>query len=390
MRVRRSDGIMISLQGTSIMKGIVGFFVGIITIFIVTGLLTSLKPEYRIASSSLNQWADNFSGKSLIFLLGYENTYFTQAVPEEVQKPKYTQLAFEMATSINPDDPRSLLGREIPGYSLYDGKILVAGEGTNYTNMPYESYPPMEVMLQERQASEEAIEKAEQEAEKAKETNPTTDGKKVVYIYYTHTRESYLPMLKNVTEPDEAYHAEANITLVGDRLKNELEKRGIGTISDKTDITDILFEKGLSFSDSYEASRPVVSAQLEKNPNLKYLIDIHRDSRPKKETTVTINGKAFARTVFVVGGEHAQYEKNLKVANELHDILEKKYPGLSRGVVTKQGKGMDGKYNQDLSGNAMLIEFGGVGNTLEELNRTAEAFAEVFSAFYWKAEKVNN
>ena len=37
----------------------------------------------------------------------------------------------------------------------------------------------------------------------------------------------------------------------------------------------------------------------------------------------------------------------------------------------------------------MLIEFGGVDNTFEELNRSAEALADVFSEYYWQAEKVN-
>jgi len=36
-----------------------------------------------------------------------------------------------------------------------------------------------------------------------------------------------------------------------------------------------------------------------------------------------------------------------------------------------------------------LIEFGGYDNTLEELYRTADVVAEVFSEFYWDAEKVN-
>lgn len=46
-------------------------------------------------------------------------------------------------------------------------------------------------------------------------------------------------------------------------------------------------------------------------------------------------------------------------------------------------------YNQNLSNNAILIEFGGVDNTFEELNRSADALADVFSDFYWDAEKVN-
>ncbi len=46
-------------------------------------------------------------------------------------------------------------------------------------------------------------------------------------------------------------------------------------------------------------------------------------------------------------------------------------------------------FNQDLSEQAILIEFGGVENNWDELNRTADALAEVFSEFYWDAEKVS-
>ncbi len=71
--------------------------------------------------------------------------------------------------------------------------------------------------------------------------------------------------------------------------------------------------------------------------------------------------------------------------------MEAKYPGLSRGVLPpKKGPGTNGVFNQDLHENALLIEIGGVDNNMEELYRTADALAEVFSEFYWEAEKVNS
>ena len=36
----------------------------------------------------------------------------------------------------------------------------------------------------------------------------------------------------------------------------------------------------------------------------------------------------------------------------------------------------------------MLFEIGGVDNTLDELYRSAEALADVYSEIYWQAEKV--
>jgi stage II sporulation protein P len=140
---------------------------------------------------------------------------------------------------------------------------------------------------------------------------------------------------------------------------------------------------------AYQESRPLVQAAMASNRDLQYIIDIHRDSRRKDQTTVMINGKAYAKLSFVIGGKNPNYEQNQKIATDLHRLLEKKYKGLSWGVILKKDPGSNGKYNQDLNGKSLLIEFGGVDNTFEELNRSADALADVFSEYYWQAEKVN-
>lgn len=62
---------------------------------------------------------------------------------------------------------------------------------------------------------------------------------------------------------------------------------------------------------------------------------------------------------------------------------------MSRGVISKGAAGDNGIYNQDLNERSVLIEFGGVDNNREELERAAEAMADVFSEMYWNAEKVD-
>lgn len=355
-------------------------------LFIFTGILTALEPEYSISSSSVHTWSSYLSSETLVHMVATENPYFTQVLPEDSKPPKFSVLAFEMATSLNPDDPRSLLGRELPGFALFDGKIVVAGEGTNYTNMPIESAPPMEVMMAEREASSERLEDVDKHNENTPPPVVTTEGRKVFHIVHTHSRESYLPELK---DSEIAFHHSVNVTLVGDRLGKELEKRGIGVETDKSDIGQILSDRDWLYGQSYDASREIVKEAIKNNDDLEFFLDIHRDGQPRKITTVNINGVDYARTMFVVGENHSNYEKNEQLATKLHEMLDEKYPGLSRGVITKGGAGSNGRYNQDLSENSVLIEVGGIENTLEEAYRSAEAFAEVFSEFYWGEQKVN-
>lgn len=313
---------------------------------------------------------------------------------EEGEAPSFSETFFTLATNIRIKDPRSLLGRELPGFAIFDSKILVADEGTNYTNMPIESYPPEEVFQEGNEAELQNIDNLDKDNNASdpdgEAPSLTTGEEKVVHIYFTHNRESFLPYLKGVDDPNGAMHSEINVTKIGDHLKKHLEDRGIGTNVDKTDIYGNLMKKNLSYRSSYNESRALVKEVMAQNKSLQYFIDIHRDSQRKDVTTINMNNESYAKVAFVIGGEHANYEKNAKLAKELHAALNKKYKGISRGVIMQKGAGTNGKFNQDLSQNGLLLEFGGVDNTFEELERTAKVFAEIFSEYYWQAEKVNH
>lgn len=388
---RPPNQVMISIQGSSIIKFSFAVILFIFLLFSISGALTALKPEYQLKSTSVNTVASNITGGMLYQLLGWENHALMQSAPENSSTPKLTNMMFALSTNVNLDDPRSLLGRELPGFYQFDGKILIAGEGTNYTNMPIESSPPLDILTAEKEATLQNTEDVDDKDNNKSTIPPLSTGKKkVVYIYFSHNTESYLPYLKGVTDPNLAYHSKINVTKIGDRLKEDLEDRGIGTTLDKTDVQAILKQKHKDFTASYEESGKVVQAVLSKNHDLTYLIDIHRDARRKSQTTIKINGKSYAKVAFVIGSNNPNYEKNADFAGELHKILEKKYKGLSRGVLKQGGWRYNGKYNQQLSNKAILIEFGGVDNTFEELYRSADAIADALSEYYWQAEKVNN
>ncbi|UZD45405.1 stage II sporulation protein P [Peribacillus frigoritolerans] len=391
MKRRNSPGIITAIHGSTIIKTFLGILALLLFVFSVSGVMTSLRPEYRISSNSVHTVANQFSGKMLFSMLANENHYLFNALPEGKQESIITNQLIKVSTNISLEDPRSLLGRELPGFSIFDNEILVAGEGTNYTNMPYESSPPVDVLNEERDASLQNLDEIE-EPDKGvtNQPNQTTNGRKVVEIYHSHNRESYLPYLKGVTNPDLAYHSKINITKLGERMVEDLADKGIGSSLDKTDIMGNLSNKGLNYAKSYQESRKSVQTALANNKDLEYLIDIHRDSKRKKHTTITIKGKEYAKIAFVIGGNNPNFEKNAALANKIHKALEKKYPGISRGVMKQGGSSHNGIYNQDLSGNAMLLEIGGVDNTFEEMYLTVDAFTEVFSEFYWDAKAVDN
>ncbi len=372
------------------------YLISIILLFVFIGLLTTIKPAYRFSSHIISEWTSNVDSSAFLYLLSMENRAFLQAFPEEKTMSKLSTIFFQVATNIKFNDPKSLLGQEFPGFTTFGNQIIVAGEGTNYMNLSIESSPPLEDVLEDREAvldeipAEKEKEDDYEQTDKKEQTEQLTTGKrKVVFIYNTHNYESFLPHLPGVTDPNLAHHSEVNITKVSDRLAEKLAENGIGAQVDQTDIMQILKENDWGYGRSYRASRDSVAEVIATNKELQYVFDLHRDSVPREVTTKTIDGKDYAKILMVVGAEYTGYEKNLTLATELNALIEEKYPGLSRGVIKKEGPGSNGVYNQDLSENALLIEFGGYDNTLEELYRTADAVAEVFSEFYWDAEKVN-
>jgi len=203
-----------------------------------------------------------------------------------------------------------------------------------------------------------------------------------VYIYHTHNRESWKNVARNVTGSS-VDDTEINITLVGGHLGEKLTKSGIRSLVETEDFMERLKTQKLGFSQSYAESRKAVTKAMKANPSLAYFFDIHRDADvPRKNTTVTIKGKSYARILFVIGTAHPNHAANQKLANELDKRLNKKYPGLSRGVISKSVHQGNGEYNQSLSPGSLLLEIGGANNTLEETKLAAEAFSDVFSAYY--------
>lgn len=359
--------------------------------FVIVGYMTTMTPENRLSSNVISKWTSDINGSIFLHLLWMENRALKHHYEEEVQYDTLSKSMFHLLTSIKPNDFRSLLGNELPGFSRYDRDILIAGEGTNFTNLPVESTFPLEDVLEERQALyDEATEETKEQEDSTEETEQEQEElKNAVFIYNTHNRESFLPHLPDVTDRDLAHHGEVNVTKVSEQLKEELAKHGIGSVVDDTDIIgEVLVENDWEYWQSYRASRDVVTEAFQQHGELQYAFDIHRDSIPRESTTKEIEGEPHARIMFVIGEDNPAFEENYQLAESLHNGLEEKYPGLSRGVVQQGGASNDGIYNQDLSTNLLLLEVGGVDNTLDESYRSIKKLAEIFSNHYWDAEAV--
>lgn len=195
------------------------------------------------------------------------------------------------------------------------------------------------------------------------------ESRYLVYIYNTHDTEKYY---------DKTYNIDPTVSVNNYIVKDYLEEKGIHSLIKTESIKDMLNLYHYNYNGSYKCSRLLIENAYKNNPSLKYFIDIHRDSLGKNKTTVNINGEDYASILFLLGLENKNYNENLVFINKINDKLNEYYPGLSKGILKKGGRGVNGVYNQDFSKYVILIEIGGQENTLNEVMNTSIAFSRAF------------
>ena len=339
--------------------------------FICIALLTLSHVHKFLFIDNIHGALGSIKAETYLELMGWENPYYNKELPDEYVHIHFSQMMLQTVTNINFRDERSLLGNELPGFSIFDTKIIIAGEGTNYTNVPIESPPPPDYVIKEH-------EKRDTSPSKQLATHPQ------VFFYNTHSWESYLPLLgkagaKNVNLASTQDQSK-NVHLVDQLIIDGLANSGVEAVQDKNIVTD--------YNAAYSISRKFIKAAIVSKNHYQLFLDIHRDSLRKENTTTMLKGKNYARVSFIVGAANPDAEKNKTIAQDIHNKLTKSYPGVSKGVFEKTRSEGNGVYNQDLSSHALLIEVGGVDNTLEELRRTANALANVISEYVKQADKV--
>lgn len=190
----------------------------------------------------------------------------------------------------------------------------------------------------------------------------------LVAIYHTHTGETY-----TLDDGVDRFDGRpGGVVDVGRELKKTLVERGIEVIH-CTKTHDV------PYATSYLKSQKTAEELLETHPDIDVLLDIHRDSMKDREYAVTrINGRNAATVLFIVGSDarmpFPDWRENKAFAEKLTDATDKKYPGLCLEVRVQ-----DGRYNQFLHPQAVLIEIGGVNNHRSEALYAAQMLANVLA-----------
>ncbi len=192
----------------------------------------------------------------------------------------------------------------------------------------------------------------------------------ILYIYNTHQTEGYQK------SNNASYNITPSVLMASYILRESLNDLGIPSMVETNDIAELLRVHSWKYSYSYAASKILLEDAIRKNPSLVYFIDLHRDSMSYDITTTTIEDKKYAKVLFVIGKDHPNYEKNLKMAEAINDYIKNVNPKLTRGISQKGGSGVNGIYNQNISPNAILIELGGQYNNITEINNTLSILAD--------------
>ncbi|MDQ8736116.1 stage II sporulation protein P [Paenibacillus sp. LHD-38] len=352
---------------------------------VVIGLvLASFNPDFKQTSGKAVKMPAGFFSN----LLSFEMPHY-QAEAHIGNTNKTVNFLLSYLLDVDFNDPKALMGGILPGMNTNRSTLLYPGNDTegaiDYPSDDEHHVPETGESENNHSANPAPAPSPDNEPSEEEENTIEPPVKTVsapeIFVYHSHNRESWLPELPSVKKESLAFDKKTNVTLLGERLTKKLNEAGIKSLHDASDYPSIYGDlyNGL---DSYLYSRKKVKEVLATNKELHYFFDIHRDSGPRKATTAEINGVQYAQLYIIIGAENPNWESNYAFAKKFIKILNDKYPGLSKGIFAKDHSQGNGVYNQDLALNSMIIEVGGVNNTLEESYRTIDALTSVIARLY--------
>ena len=212
---------------------------------------------------------------------------------------------------------------------------------------------------------------------------PASEGPQIL-IMHTHATEAYTMAGEDqYTETDYARTDDPNYNVirVGDEIQRILEEMGFSVLHDTT-----LYDYP-SYTGSYTRSLQGVRAQLEANPTIAVVLDVHRDALIAEDGTVykavtEYEGEKTAQVMLVIGTndgglDHPNWQSNLNVAAHIQQGMTGVEPTLARPINLRSQR-----FNQHLTPASMIVEVGTSGNTLQEALRGAAHFARSAGEVY--------
>lgn len=208
---------------------------------------------------------------------------------------------------------------------------------------------------------------------------PVSGDEPQVLIVHTHSSEAYTPDETHYYVPDDndrTLDTRYNVTAVGDRIEEVLERAGISVIHDRS-INDYP-----SYSGSYTRMLDVIELYLAEYPSIQVVLDVHRDAiytdnGDRRAVRTVVGDRSAAQLMLVVGTDegglsHEDWEQNLAFAMSIQKTADWYYPGLMRPINLRSSR-----FNQHVSPGALIVEVGSSGNTLGEALYSGALFANI-------------
>ena len=196
-----------------------------------------------------------------------------------------------------------------------------------------------------------------------------------VLIIHTHGSEAYNPAGEDIYEasdPSRTEDTRFNVVRVGDELERVLTERGVTVIHDRE-----LYDYP-SYNGSYDRSLASIKAHLKENPEIRVVIDLHRDALEGDgklyKTVADVGEEPCAQVMLICGSDssglkHPDWQENLAFALKLQRAMVTDYPTLARPLKLSQYR-----YNQHATTGSLIAEIGTNGNTLREALAAARYF----------------
>ena len=334
-----------------------GLLLGLVSVLIIVALI------YAIRSGSSRQLVGFLTQQSFPFetLLMEGAPGFSQ--PErarlDIARNQEAAVGMFLLTGVNIADPRT----------FFLGYYSPPPQGPVWLGWAYNSKDP--------EFEGPILEPIESDTPKPSENEPATPpppmvGAKgvLVGIYNTHNSESYA----GDGGPERQQGKNGDVVTVGETLKKALEENGIGAAH------SLQIHDAVDFMKAYGKSVITATQMTKDYPNMKVLIDVHRDGFPVgvPKRTVMVKGQKVSQVLVIIGKMNPHWQTNEKFAKDLIALAEKKYPGLFSPNISYAEIA---RYNQHLSDGGILLEFGSQYNTLDEANGAARATAEILADY---------